>query len=86
MPSFGPEAHAPHEQPVKRDHRPGQRLWFLRPTWILATATGGICPCCSGKFEKDMAVQHARTGKTIRYPGLKCLVRIVKWWKTPTAM
>ena len=21
---------------------------------------------CSGKFEKDMAVQHARTGKTIR--------------------
>ena len=40
---------------------------------------------CSGKFEKDMAVQHARTGKPFVYSGLRnCLARIVKWWKTPT--
>ena len=38
-----------------------------RPTWTRATATASrSCGCARGRFERDMAVTHVRTGKKVR--------------------
>ena len=37
---------------------------------------------CGGRFEKDMTVRHARTGKAIGYRVLRsCLVKTGPLWK-----